>query len=96
MGLPSANDNFDKYEVSQVMKNLQGLKNKPMLLVHGSGDDNVHLQNSMALSKALVDADIHFEQFVYTDEYHPLKGVYKHLYAMFDKYFSRYLGYEFN
>ncbi len=53
------------------------------LLVHGSADDNVHVQNTMRMITALVDADKQFELFIYPDKNHGIYGgnTRKHLYT---------------
>lgn len=44
------------------------------LLVHGSGDDNVHVQNSMHMIEALVQANKDFEWAIYPDRNHGIYG----------------------
>ena len=44
------------------------------LLIHGSADDNVHLQNTMEWTKALVDAGKPFDMFVYPNKNHSIRG----------------------
>jgi dipeptidyl-peptidase 4 len=50
--------------------NLQG----SFLLVHGSADDNVHLQNFMVFAEKLVQSGKKFEMAIYTDKNHGIYG----------------------
>ena len=44
------------------------------LLVHGSGDDNVHVQNTMRMVEALIQANKQFEWTIYPDKTHGIYG----------------------
>ena len=44
------------------------------LLVHGSGDDNVHVQNSMRMVEELVQANKQFDWAIYPDKNHGIYG----------------------
>ena len=52
------------------------------LLVHGTGDDNVHFQNSVTFQNELVDAGKQFSSFYYPDRAHGLGNRRGHLYQM--------------
>jgi len=66
-------DNKSGYEdnsPTNFVKNIKG----SFLLVHGSGDDNVHLQNSMELAAAMVKNNIPFDFMVYPNKNHGISG----------------------
>ena len=63
-----------------------------LLLVHGTGDDNVHFQNSERLFDALVAADKHFEYLAYPNRTHSIgerSGTRKHLYGSLADFLNR-------
>ena len=51
-------------------ENLEG----KYLIVHGSADDNVHLQNTLEMIEALVQANKKFESFIYPNKNHGIYG----------------------
>ena len=58
------------------------------LLVHGTGDDNVHFQNSMEWVNILVANDVPFESMYYPNRNHGIYGgnTRKHLYRMLNDF----------
>jgi len=71
MGLPQ--DNSEGYDNNALLSHVDKLKGK-LLLVHGTGDDNVHFQNSTELVRKLTEANKQFESQFYIDKTHSIKG----------------------
>ncbi|XP_018328752.1 inactive dipeptidyl peptidase 10 isoform X2 [Agrilus planipennis] len=100
MGLPNVTDNYKGYDEADVSKKARLLKDKMFFLIHGTADDNVHLQQSMTLIKALSSSGTLFRQLIYPDEGHGLSGVKKHLYRSMDQFlddcFKKQVPTDFN
>lgn len=71
--LQTPQENPKGYDDNSPINFAKGLKGK-FLLVHGSTDDNVHMQNSMDFVTALVKANKQFEQFIYPNKNHGIYG----------------------
>ncbi|KAJ3283503.1 hypothetical protein HK104_010348 [Borealophlyctis nickersoniae] len=62
------------YGISSVQK-MEGFKNAKFLLVHGTGDDNVHFQNTASLIWALTNSHIRkYRVQMYTDADHSMQA----------------------
>lgn len=68
-------ENPDGYDDNSPINFVDRIKGN-YLLCHGSGDDNVHFQNSMELIKALISAGKQFEFMVYPNKNHGIYGNY--------------------
>jgi len=66
-------DNASGYDDNSPINHVEKMQG-PYLLVHGSADDNVHLQNTMRMISALVDANKQFDLFIYPDKNHGIGG----------------------
>lgn len=71
--LKKPQDNSSGYDDNSPLFFADRIKGK-FLLIHGTGDDNVHVQNSMALQAKLIDAGIPFDSFMYPDKNHGIYG----------------------
>lgn len=70
MRRPQVNDKG--YENASLMNHVADLTGD-VLIIHGTGDDNVHFQHTMQYVDALVQADKPFEMQIYPDDNHFLK-----------------------
>ena len=74
-------DNPSGYDDNSPNSHSEKLKGN-FLLVHGTGDDNVHFQNSVTLQNKLIDEGKQFDSFYYPDRAHGLGNRRPHLYQM--------------
>ena len=66
-------ENPEGYKVTSVMTYADKLKGM-LRIVHGTSDDNVHMQNSLVLVNKLEDLKKHFEFMLYPGERHGIGG----------------------
>lgn len=90
MGLPQVN--AAGYTKGSPITYARGLKGN-LLLVHGSGDDNVHYQNTEVLVDSLVAAQRPFQFMVYPNRTHGIfgGGATEHLYGLLTRYIEKNL-----
>lgn len=90
MGLPQENrEDFVKGSPLSYAKNLKG----NLLLVHGTGDDNVHYQNTEVYINELVKYNKQFQLMSYPNRSHAInegEGTSLHLTTMFTKYLKEH------
>lgn len=67
------NENKKGYDESSVFSYIPGMKGR-LMLIHGTADDNVHLQNTLYYTEALVEAGKQFDMQVYTNKNHSILG----------------------
>ncbi|MCL9806523.1 S9 family peptidase [Flavobacterium amniphilum] len=66
-------ENASGYDNNSPINHVSKLKGN-FLLIHGSGDDNVHVQNTMKMVEALVQANKQFDMAIYPDKNHGIYG----------------------
>jgi dipeptidyl-peptidase 4 len=92
--LDHPDDNAEGYRLSSPITHADRLADR-LLVVHGTGDDNVHPQNTIALAKALVDAGKTFEDAIYPRQKHGFRPpADRHFYERMEAFFERELGAE--
>ncbi len=66
-------DNASGYDDNSPIQHVNKLKGK-FFIVHGTGDDNVHFQNSVDFVNALIKAGKQFDSFYYPNRSHGISG----------------------
>jgi dipeptidyl-peptidase 4 len=91
MGLPQ--QNAEGYKSGSAINFAEGLQGK-LLLVHGSGDDNVHYQGSELLVNRLIELGKPFDFMTYPGRTHSIsegQGTAYHLYSLLARYLEEHL-----
>jgi len=91
MGLPQ--DNAAGYTIGSPINFAEGLQGR-LLVVHGSGDDNVHFQGTERLVNRLVALGKPFDMMDYPNRTHAISegpGTTPHVYRLIARYFLEHL-----
>lgn len=86
MGLPQ--ENVEGYRTSAPINFAEGLQGK-LLIVHGTGDDNVHIQGTELLVNRLIELGKSFDYFAYPNRTHAInegRGTTLHLFNLLMRY----------
>lgn len=91
LGLPKDNEaDYKNASPITFAKNLKG----DLLIVHGTGDDNVHFQGTEYLFDALIAANKPFTMMAYPNRSHGIfegEGTTLHLYSLLTRYLNEHL-----
>ncbi len=91
MGLPARNgEQYRDFSVTNTADKLHGR----LLLVHGTGDDNVHMENTVQFVQKLIDHGLPYDLQLYPRKTHSIAGAEArtHLYTRILAQFEAYLG----
>ena len=91
MGLPQ--ENVQGYREGSPINFAEGLRGK-LLIVHGSGDDNVHYQGTERLINRLIALGKPFDFMVYPNRTHGIfegAGTTQHVYSLLYRYLTEHL-----
>jgi dipeptidyl-peptidase-4 len=86
-------DNAEGYAAASAIHFADSLRGN-LLLIHGSGDDNVHFQGSERLINRLVESGKPFEFMEYPNRTHSISegtGTAQHLYSLIGRYMEEHL-----
>ena len=80
---------YAESDVTKAAADLHG----SLLIAHGTGDDNVHFQNSVQMIDALIKAGKQFRLMIYPNKTHGIAGsdARDHLFHMIEDHFEREL-----
>jgi dipeptidyl-peptidase-4 len=87
MGLPK--DNVEGYRIGSPINFAGGLEGR-LLIIHGTGDDNVHYQGTERLVNRLIELGKPFDLMVYPNRSHSIRegeGTELHIYKLIARYF---------
>ncbi len=91
MGLPQ--ENVEGYKVGSAINFAEGLQGK-LLVIHGTGDDNVHAQGTEKLVNRLIELGKPFDAMMYPNRSHSISegdGTTPHIYKLIARYFVQHL-----
>ncbi|WP_430411658.1 S9 family peptidase [Kordia sp.] len=85
-------ENASGYDDNSPINHVEKLKGD-YLIIHGTGDDNVHVQNTMRMVDALIKANKQFDWMIYPDKNHGIYGGYTrlHLYTKMTDFIEKTL-----
>jgi len=93
MGLPRPGENEDGYRIGSPINYAEGLRGK-LLIIHGTGDDNVHYQGAEKLVNRLIELGKQFDFMAYPNRSHSISegsGTSLHVYSLIARYFTEHL-----
>ena len=90
MGLPQQEK--EAYEKTSCVKAAANLSGR-LLLVHGTADDNVHIQNSEQFIQALIEAGKPYDLWIYPQKTHSIRSgkTQLHLFRSMTEYLKKHL-----